>query len=402
MRRVDWMVLGIGITAALVWTFVSGKDGFKGSNAIIVARSISVNSTIDGQVDNQPPAVGARVNTSDLLVSIHNSRIDRSRLVEFESDVDFLQREIANAEAQQQHLLELSEHYQSKAAAHAAWMLKDVRLRKLENTRQLEIAEKNQQLKSSQVDRATKLFNSKHTSSVALDTAQTAAEIAASQVELTRAQLERSQLLGSSLKNNGMFFDNGDASYWDKMIDALTLRQVDNINRIATLNAQLIRARAQADVERGRVGSSIAEEHHAPFEGMVNATYVTRGSRVTVGTSLLQVLDCANPIVIVPIPEHRIAEFAVGMQVTVYPVDTEYELPGSIKYISSGPLIGHDQTLLVQEDLTSSGVHAVVSFENQQGYNDPAQPCESAHRAVVVIHNKSAFNSAAKWVAAAF
>lgn len=90
------------------------------------------------------------------------------------------------------------------------------------------------------------------------------------------------------------------------------------------------------------------------------------------------------------------------MKVTVYPVDTEDKLPGSIEYISSGPLIGNDQTLLVQENLTLGGVHAVVSFVEQQVYDDPTQPCQSAHRAVVVIHTESVFRMASNWMAAMF
>lgn len=402
MRKIDYLILAVGLATAMIWTVVSGKDGFKGNNAMIVARSISITSTIDGQVDNNPPAVGGRVNPGDLLVRIHNSRIDRGRLVDFDSEIEFLQRDINNAEARQEDLARLLRHYQERANAHAAWMQKDVNLRKLENMKRLEIAEKNKQLLRDHADRTAELFQSKHISSAVADTAKTEAEIAGSQVDLSRARVRRDQLLQDSLENDGMFFDNGDASYWDRMIDALTLRQFDNLNSIASLHAQLIRARAQAGVERTRIGSTVEEEHRAPFAGLVNATYVNEGTRVTTGTSLLQVLDCANPIVIVPIPEHRIAEFAVGMNVTVYPVDTKDELPGSVEYISSGPLIGHDQTLLVQEDLTLDGVHAVVRFSRPPAYDDAAQPCESAHRAVVVIHTNSVFRSASHWMAANF
>lgn len=402
MRRFDWMMLATGLIAALAWSFVSGRDGFKGSNATIVARSISIRSTIDGQVASIPPAVGARVKSDDLLVRIHNGRMDRSRLTNFDSEIQFLQLEISNTEAQQQQLEELLRHQAVKSAAHSAWMLDDIKLREQENLHQLEIAARHRELMSDQADRASELFNNAHTSSVAVETARAEAEIAASQLALGRVQLDRNRLLGTTLVSNGMFFDNGDASYWDRMIDDLTLRQIDTIGKLATLNAQLIRAQSQANVERTRVGSSIDEEHRANFSGMVNATYVTQGTRVTTGTSLLQILDCANPIVIVPVPEHRISEFAVGMDVTVYPVDTRDALAGTIEYFSSGPQIAQDQTLFVQEDLTLSGIHAVVSFTDRPAYIDPTQPCESAHRAVVVIHTKSILGTASNWVAALF
>lgn len=402
MRRVDWTVLAVGAVAAFIWTVFSGKDGFKSNSAVIVSRSISITSTIDGHVDNEPPEVGARVNPSELLVRIHDNRIDRGRLIDFDSEIEFLQSNIASAERQQEELDALLQHFQEKAAAHAAWVKDDVELRKLENVRLLEIAEHTRKIKSDQAARTSELYAKKHASSALADTAKAEAAIAASQVELSRTQIRRDQLLQRSLVNNGAFFDNGDASYWDRMADEITLRQLDNLNNVSTLNAQLNRARAQAGVERTRIGSSVEEEHLAPFAGLVNATYVDEGTRVARGTRLLQILDCANPIVIVPLPEHRIAEFAAGMNVTVYPVDTEDELPGRIEYISSGPLIGHDQTLLVQEDLTVRGVRAVVSFTEQRFEDDPTRPCQSAHRAVVVVHTESVVKVASTWVASLF
>ena len=369
---------------------------------MIVARSISITSTIDGHVDNEPPEVGARVDPSELLVRIHNSRIDRGRLVDFDSEIEFLLRDIKNAERQQRDLDELLKYFQEKAVAHATWIKSDVELRKQENVQLLEIAEQTRKLKNDQAARTAELYENSHVSSALVQTAAAEAAIAASQVKLSRTQIRRDQLLQRSLVSNGAFFDNGDASYWDRMADEITLRQLDNLNNVATLNAQLERARAQAGVERSRIGFTIEEEHRAPFAGLVNATYVGNGTRVTRGTSLLQVLDCANPIVIVPLPEHRIAAFVAGMNVTVYPVDTEDALPGKIEYISSGPLIGHDQTLLLQEDLTVRGLRAIVSFTEQQFQDDSTKPCQSAHRAVVVMHTESMFSKASTWVAGVF
>lgn len=402
MKKIDLTVLAIGLIATLIWTAVSGKDGFKSSNAMIVARSISITSTIDGHVDNDPPEVGARVNPSELLVRIHNNRIDRGRLVDFDSEIEFLQLDIKNALRQQQDLDELLGHFQDKATAHATWINRDIELRKQENMRLLEIAKQTRKLKSDSATRTAALFESKHASSALLDTATAEAAIALSQVELSRTQVRRDQLLQQSLASNGAFFDNGDASYWDRMADEITLRQLDNLNNIATLNAQLRRAEARAGVERTRIGSTVEEEHLAPFAGLVNATYVNEGTQVNRGTRLLQVLDCSNPIVIVPLPEHRIAEFNAGMKVTVYPVDTEDALPGKIEYISSGPIIGHDQTLLVQEDLTVRGVRAIVGFTERNFQDDPEKPCQSAHRAVVVVHTESIFRLASTWIGGVF
>ena len=402
MRKIDWTVLAVGVIAAFIWTVISGRDGFKSSNAMIVARSISVTSTIDGNVDNRPPEVGARVHPSELLVRIHDNRIDRGRLIDFDSEIEFLLNNIESAKRQQEDLEELLHYFQNKADAHATWIKDDVELRRQENERLLEIAEQTSRIKRDEAVRTAELYANKHVSSALFDIANAEAAIASSQVQLTRTQIRRNKIMQQALAKDGAFFDNGDASYWDRMADEITLRQLDNLNNIATLTAQLDRARTQAGVERARIGSSVEEEHRAPFAGLVNATYIDQGTRVARGTRLLQLLDCSDPIVVVPLPAHRIAEFEAGMSVTVYPIDTDDELPGRVEYISSGPLIGYDQTLLVQEELTVRGVRAVVSFTEQRFEDDPTKPCQSAHRAVVVMHTESAIRLASNWVASLF
>lgn len=389
MRRIDWLILAAGLTAAIAWTLFSSRTGFKGSNAMIIARSISITSTINGQIENHPPEVGTRVDPNDLLVRIHNERFDHGRQAELDSEMVFLQHEIASANLQQEQLAEQLLYFQKKATAHKAWMLQDVKLRSRENQQLLDIARGQRKLKVEQAARAKRLYSDNHTSTVAMDLATVEAAVASSQVQLGQTRYDRSELLHEVLEKNGLFFDNGDASYWDKMVDSLTLRHVDNVSRIATLNAQIARIQAQANVEYSRIGSTVAEDHRAPFSGLVNATYVAKGTRVTSGTSLLQVLDCSDPVVLVPLPEHRIGEFEIGMTATIYPVDTDDELSGTVEYISSGPLIGNDQTLFVQEAITTNGVHAVIGIESEHVYRKATQSCESARRAVVIIHTRT-------------
>jgi multidrug resistance efflux pump len=54
-------------------------------------------------------------------------------------------------------------------------------------------------------------------------------------------------------------------------------------------------------VERQRLQTDFIEEHRSPFSGVVNAVYITKGAHVKSGTTLMEVLDCSKPVVIVPI-----------------------------------------------------------------------------------------------------
>ncbi len=397
MRKFDILVLIIGIIGAISWVIVSGKDGYKVGNATIVARSISVTSTIDGQVENNPPAVGQKVSTNDLLVRIHNDRFDRSKLVEFESQTVFLNSEIENVTIQQVELRTLLQKFHSRARSYSKWLLEDAKLKRVETNARLEVAHNRDNLKSEEVRRTAMLYSKMLTSEANMQLARIEAEIANKLLNLSKAQLGRSELMLKALEADGVFFENGDTSYWAKMVDTLKARYIDNQAKLSTLKLQLNQTTIQADVEGERINSSYAEEHHAPFSGMVNASYVTKGTKVTSGASLYQILDCTQPVIIIPIPDNRISEFSVGLKVTVYPTDSVQALPGKISYVTSGALIGNDASIQIQQDLILRGNRAIVKLDGNQ-LPGRSQSCETARKAVVIIHTKSTFDTVTAWV----
>ena len=397
MRKVDILVLVIGTIAAISWIIVSNRDGFKANNATITARSISIMSTIDGQVINNPPKVGDRVRSNEVLVSIRNGRFDRGRLAEFDSQIAFYQAEIANLESQQSALKVTVGEYRQKAASFAKWTRQDTEIRNQQTLAELDIARYQLELAARELVRATKLSSSNLLTDASLQAAQAAANIAENQVAITEAQLRRNLVYLQGIARDGVFFENGDASYWVKMSDTLEIRLFDNVAKIGTLRQQLIQVRAQARVERQRIERSNAEEHLAPFNGMVNATFVQRGSRVTSGTSLYQILDCTQPVIIFPIPDNRVSEFSVGLRVTVYPTDTEQELPGRISYVTSGALIGADTSLQIQAGLTLGGNRAIVALDDSTSLVTSSESCETERRATVVIHTQSWYDEIVAW-----
>jgi len=392
MRQFDVAMLGLGVFAAISWSVFSDHNGIKLSNSSIVAHSLMISSTIDGQIVNTPPDAGTPINTDDLLVRVHNGRIDRSLLINLDSQIDFLQREITNAGIQETELELSITSYKEQASTYTKWMLKDVQLKNLENAKQLEVAQKYKKLKTDGMKRASKLFKKQYTSSVNLEIAETEAEIASKEVDMRRAQLDRSRLLLKTLKYDGVFFEDGDTSYWEKMADSMQAKLIDTRNQIFTLNSQLARVKAQSAEEQSRIDSSFAEAHLAPFDGIVSASFVTKGTRVVAGTNLMEVLDCANPVVIAPLPDHRIGEFFVGMVATIYPIDSDQVISGTVKYISSGPLIGHDSSLQIQQDLTLGGVRAIIEFDQKTSFQRENKTCEPAHKALVVVHRKVLVN----------
>ena len=396
MRWFDSLILVVGIIAVLVWSTYSSKDGFKGSDAMIVARSTSFSATLGGHVDNEPPAVGTKLNANDLLVRIHNGRVDRTRLVEFETQRDYLQKEIESTKQAHGELAEFVQAFEHRAADYQTWFERDVEIRKTIILRRLDVAEKRSTMKADEYSRLKKLMKMQHASKVDATDARANSLIAASEAALIHAELKRSELLLATVQGKGMSSVDGDTNYWEKMVDALRLRLFDSRGKLTALHSELTRTVMQADAEAARIASDFSEEHIAPFSGVVNAVFVTEGARVAPGSSLVQLLDCSNPTVVIPIPGHRMGEFDVGMKATVYPVDSEGSLSGTVTHISSGPLLGHDSSIQLPSQLTLKGNRAIVSLDDAS-LQSSGDTCETARDAVAVIHSDSLFDSVSAW-----
>jgi len=389
MRRIDLMVLCCAAFFVVAWVIFSGLNGFKASGATIVTRSVFVSSTIDGQVTNNPPRAGDKVQAGSVLVSILDSRIDKSKLTEYESQVPFLTAEINNIANRQTQLRDELARAKQRAAAFSAWLLKEIEIKQAEAASNLEIARSTYVLKTDQVARIKQLQEKGLTTDIGVQTAKTEAVIAENELRISEAQMRRNQILSETLAKDEVFFESGDASYWDKMVDELSVRIVDNESMISTLSLQLEQVKRQAAVERSRVASSYVEEHRAPFDGVINTAMVTRDTRVTTGTNLYQILDCAKPIIIVPIPDNRLSEFEAGLSVTVYPTDTDEALEGRISYVTSGALIGADASIQIHDYLIMQGNRAIVELVSQPPRAEHSRSCEAQRTAIAVIHTKS-------------
>ena len=398
MRILESIVLIAAITGGISWTIISNKDGYKQNNAMIVARAIDVSATIDGDVENEQLAVGTSLQTDDLMVKIRNTRVDQSRVTELKTKVSYLKREIKSAEYEKVKIDYILADLKKKSQSYKNWLVKNLQLKKDVKMRERIVAEKQKLLKTQKLRQTQGLYKKRIISVVELQAAQTETAIADTQLKVIKAELARIQFSLKSVQNDQIFFENGNASYWQKTIDTLMLKVFDSESKADELQAQLKQFSEQEKVELSQLGSNFTEEHRAPFPGVVNAVYVAKGAHIKSGTVLMQVLDCSNPVVIVPIPEARFSDFTIGKKVTINPIDSTQSLSGTIKYISSGPLISQDKTIALQQELTAKGNHAVISFDSKQFKDDLSSTCDTTRRAVVTIKTHSLYDKINEWV----
>lgn len=385
MRKVNILFAMFVVLGVTAWMLLSDLGGYTNRNALIMARSTSVVSTIDGEVTDVIAKVGSKVSHGSLLVTIENDRIDRSHLAELNSERAFLELEIATTEAQSLEISTIMQGFSAKASAYLAWMKKDMEILRLQIFHRLRAAEEVHAAKVTEVKRTAKLVQNSHISAAALEDAESAAAIELNQTEALRAELARIDLRIASVDTAGVLRENGNPSYWDEVSNTLEMRLLENRQQVATMMAKLAQIENQILIENDRLRKTFAEEHRAQFDGVINAVLTSEGERVIAGATLLEVLDCANPIAIVSVPDHLFGDFYIGQKATIKPLDSNETINGVVQHISSGALISRDTSIAVSADLKLDGNKVIVAFQNQARDLATKQSCDTARRATVTI-----------------
>lgn len=391
MNKVN-VIFFIGLaTAVTLWTIFSGTGGYTSRTAMIMARSMSIESTIAGRVVDISPSVGATIAAGTLLATVRDDRIDRGRLVELQSLQEFLSTEVGNARRENEALSARSQRFKAQADSYRSWTVEDLYLSRTQIQHELNSAAENYAQKSAEIERVKALHKKAHVSDAVLSDATSNAVIAHNQREALRVQMTRIDLRIKSAESGGALREDGGTSYWDQSIGEIETRLLENRRQISTMRAQLIQTTSQIVVERDRLARNTTEELRAPFDGIVNAVFASPGENVVIGAVLMEVLDCSRPIAIVPVPESRFSEFSVGQKAIVQPIGSDQTMVGTIQHKSSGPLIGRDTTIAANPDFVLDGNKLIISLENNLADATSGNSCNTARRAIVTIQTNSIF-----------
>ncbi len=228
MKIFEYLIFLSAILGGISWTILSTKNGYTQANATIIARSIDITSTIDGKIENGQLIIGTKIKKNDALVTIRDTRIDRSLVTELKTKINYLQSEIKNTENERKGLKKLLKGFQDRSAAYLKWLKNDLKLQNDIKKREHFVTSKKRRMMIEEVNRIQVFVNEKLISHVELQTARSKADIISNQEKVSRAELTRSQQLLKSVVNNDIASASGDASYWQKSIDSITLRILDN------------------------------------------------------------------------------------------------------------------------------------------------------------------------------
>lgn len=380
------LFLILGVTA---WVIFADFGGYTSRNAMIVARSTSVVSTIDGKITDVAATVGSKVSPGSPLVSVDNDRLDRSRLTELLGQQAFLKSEIMAAEVRSAELSVKIQRFDNKASAFLDWLEKDLQILRTKTLHELKAAEELYAVKTAEALQMDALLQSSQISASLLEQAKSEAIIQQNEVKALQAELARVDLRAASVETTGVLQENGNASYWEEIRDRMDMQFIGNRQQVATMTATLAQIEDQLLVEQSRVGMSSTEEHRAQFEGVINAVLTSKGERVIAGTNLVEVLDCAHPIAIVSVPDHRFGDFYIGQKATIRPLDSDERIVGAVQHVSSSALISRDTSIATSPDLQLGGNKVIVTFQNQARGPAATTLCDTARRAIVTIETET-------------
>lgn len=379
-----FLILGV-----VAWTIFSDFGGYTSRNAMIVARSTSVLSTIDGKITDVAVTVGSKVSPGTPLVAVDNDRLDRSRLSELLGKQAFLSSEIITTEARGAELSARIQRFDDKASAFLIWLKEDLQILRVKTSHELKAAEELHAVKTAEAEELAALLQASQISASLLDQAKSEVIIKQNETEVHRAELARIDLRMATIETAGALLSNGNTSYWEEVRDRMELELIENRRQISTMKATLAQVEDQLLVEHNRIENSSNEQHHAQFEGIINAVLTSKGERVIAGTNLVEVLDCANPIAIVSVPDHRFGDFQVGQKATIRPLDSDEIIIGAVQHVSSSALISRDTSITTSPDLLLGGNKVIVTFENRARESEATTLCDTARRAVVTIETET-------------
>jgi multidrug resistance efflux pump len=407
MRKIS-ILFGLVLCVSLIaWVLMADFGGYTSRSAMIIARSTPIVSTMAGEVTYMAASAGSKVTAGSLLATVRNNRIDRSHLTELLATKTFLEQEIITTESQNTELRDRQNRLAGLATTYRRWAQQDLNILHEQKQYQLRAAEETYATKKIDLERQERLLKGSGISNVVRDLARSDVTIALNKMEALRAELARIELqITASNESGAMFREDGDTNYWEQSSDATALRLLDNRRQIAAMRAQLTQLDQQIDAENERLQTSYIEQHIAQFDGIVNAVLISKDELVTAGTTLMEVLDCANPIAIVSIPDYRVGDFFIGQKAVIRPVDSNSLIAGVIQHISSGSLISRDTTIAAYPELMFAGNKAIIALENNgQKLNDlnaPAASCDTARRAVVTIETNTAMDKFGDMLAGLF
>lgn len=301
-------ILGIGAFA------LYSRQGYVSSNnAVVAAELVSIRAPIDGIVSDHVGGVGTEVHRGETIAVVTDPWLDDQRLTDLRATLERVERQKRNAEEDKASLLAMAAKLEERVSTHTKSNAERLRGLVAEAEKALASLVARQKQAQIDVDRQTALQPSGVVSRADAERKASALEAAkqdtaAQQGRLASLRAEAEAAATGVLSSHGGI----DVSYSAQRIDQITI-EVTNLTRlIADLGAEAETTAARLADEERRVARMREARLTAPVSGIVWRQGTSNGERIAKGDTAVELVDCAETVLLVAVPQDRFADIELG------------------------------------------------------------------------------------------
>jgi len=301
-------ILGIGVVA-----LYSRQGHVASNNAVVSTELVSVRAPIDGIVSGRVGGVGAKVVRGETIATISDPWFDDQRLTDLRATVQRVERQKQNAVEDKAALLTFKAMLEDRVTTHTKANAERLRglVAEAEKASAALVARQNQA--QIDVDRQAPLQSSGVVSRAEFQRKLSLLEAArqdtaAQQGRLASLRAEAEAAAAGILSSHGGI----DVSYSAQRTDQIAI-EVTNLTRlVADLGAEADTTAARLADEERRVARLREARLVAPVSGMVWRQGASDGERIAKGDTAVELVDCAEPVLLVAVPQDRFADIEIG------------------------------------------------------------------------------------------
>ncbi len=315
-------------------------------NAVVTAYLSDFRSPIDGRVEAIPVAPGERPEAGQSVLSIHNPRVDRSRLARLEVLSAAADEEVGFLQASLEALRALAGERAGQTRGYGEAIERDLRARQQQLTDEQQARDAALVAAEAGLERVRNLHREGLASPSDLEEAEAFYEAARSSREANREALSRLQAQWAELPQG--VYQGGEqdgALFTRQMEQELTLRLLEEERALRVARTEQRAKRAELDRARTALERSAEADIVLPEGKSVFDIYTSVGAWVTAGSRVASAVDCAGLMVDIAVDDALLQLIEPDQEVSVRVFGSLQQWPARVVLVRGSAALGDEPVL---------------------------------------------------------
>ena len=389
IARITRIVIGLVVIGLALWAFVPGMIYPISSNAIVNAQVMTIRAPIQGEVTKILSAENLAIKKGDIIASIEDSRIDRSKLAALMADRATLHETILALEQEVKELEYFLTRLEKSGQAYYQSVNKHYQVMKAEKEAKLVAQQAILKDSQSKLARQTALFSKGLTTRAQLDAALREDAVAHADLVVIEREIERVKVELDGAKD-GVYFGDGfnNVPYSQQRSDEIGLRQQTVVSKLRDANIRVREIARQIKVEKERLAQISKSELIAPNNGRIWLRLVGEGEHVTAGTPMLQIADLSRLFLIVSLDERHFDDVSIGDSASIDLIGSPQDFHGRVERLQGRKSTLPESMLAVAQPNTDKNDFLVFVNLNINSFKDDSEIFNQVGRRAKVTFHK--------------